>query len=141
MGLPALLQRILGVDAEPVREIRINIVEGQLQVTSQIEVNDSLDEVITKNQRSVKKDIQGFLPECVNFGMLPCRKNDDNIRCSTLTLQVDMEHNSIDEINTLAKACEAAHTAVLDGLSQNIILKNIHDDLIPFSNGTREKNP
>lgn len=137
MGLPALIQSILESPKPKANDSRVYIVDGQLQIMDQIEVSESLSEVIGKEFRNVQKKLKDVLPECVNFGLLPHVADNKHTRCSTLTLQVSMKHNSVADINVLAQMCHAAHEAILDGISMETTLKNIHADLTPFADDAK----
>lgn len=129
MNLPEFIGKILDREEhEPIDEVRVSIVEGQLQVTHQLEVTDHIADAISKNFRATQKELKELLPCCVNFGMLPC-KNSKNVRCSTLTLQVNMSHNTVDEINELAEACEHAHRIIIQVVSADIRIENIYKDI------------
>ena len=131
---PEVLNAIMVHEDEnaPIDECRVAIVDSQLQITHHREISIALADAILKNRNTLLKNIKEIIPECINFNLLPSTKGKSHVKCSTFTLQVNVKHNTVDEINTLADMAQVAHEAVLKSLQRDIILKNIHEDMKPF---------
>ena len=129
--VPEILKSLLeqGID-----ECRVSIVDSRLQVTHHVEVSTQLAKVIQQNK--MLDDIKALCPKVTNIQILPEFNGKNNVKCSTLTLEVNVKHNTVDKINDLAEACQAIHFAVLDAVldaaQRDLIIAAINKDLKPY---------
>lgn len=111
-------------------ECRVSIVDSRLQVTHHVEISAPLALAIDRNK--LLNDVKALCPKVVNIQILPEHNGKTNVKCSTLTIEVNVKHNTVAKINDLADACEAIHYAVLDAAQRNLIISAVNKDLAPY---------
>lgn len=111
-------------------ECRVSIVDSRLQVTHHVEVSTQLAKVIQQNK--LLDDVKVLCPKVVNIQILPEYNGKTNVKCSTLTVEVNVKHNTVAKINDLADACEKIHYAVLDAAQRDLIISAVNKDLKPY---------
>lgn len=127
--VPEILKKLFEKE-QSIDECRVSIVDSRLQVTHHVEVSTQLAKVI--QQSKVLDDIKAICPKVVNIQILPEFNGKTNVKCSTLTLEVNIKHNTVDKINDLAEACQTIHFAVLDAAQRDLIISAVNKDLKPY---------
>lgn len=127
--VPEILKSLLeqGID-----ECRVSIVDSRLQVTHHVEVSTQLANIIQQNKQKMLDNIKALCPKVTNIQILPEFNGKNNVKCSTLTLEVNVKHNTVAKINDLAEACQAIHFAVLDAAQRDLIIAAVNKDLKPY---------
>ncbi|MER2007639.1 MAG: hypothetical protein ABS939_09320 [Psychrobacillus sp.] len=111
-------------------ECRVSIVDSRLQVTHHVEVSAKLANAIQQNK--LLEDVKAICPKVVNIQILPEFNGKNNVKCSTLTLEVNVKHNTVEKIDDLAEACQTIHFAVLDAAQRDLIISAVNKDLKPY---------
>lgn len=124
--VPEILKSLLK-EEQRIDECRVSIVDSRLQVTHHVEVSTQLAKVIQQNK--MLDDIKALCPKVTNIQILPEFNGKNNVKCSTLTLEVNIKHNTVDKINDLAEACETIHFAMLDAAQRDLIISAVDKDL------------
>lgn len=124
--VPEILKSLLK-EEQRIDECRVSIVDSRLQVTHHVEVSTKLANVIQQNK--LLDDIKASCPKVVNIQILPEFNGKNNVKCSTLTLEVNVKHNTVEKIDDLAEACQAIHFAVLDAAQRDLIISAVNKDL------------
>lgn len=127
--VPKILKQLFEKE-QHIDECRVSIVDSRLQVTHHVEVSTKLANVIQQNK--LLNDVKAICPKVVNIQILPEFNGKTNVKCSTLTLEVNVKHNTVDKINDLAEACQAIHFAVLDAAQRDLIISAVNKDLAPY---------
>lgn len=127
--VPEILKKLFEKE-QRIDECRVSIVDSRLQVTHHAEVSTQLAKVI--QQSKMLDDIKVICPKVVNIQILPEFNGKNNVKCSTLTLEVNVKHNTVDKINDLAEACQTIHFAVLDAAQRDLIISAVNKDLKPY---------
>lgn len=127
--VPKILKSLLK-EEQRIDECRVSIVDSRLQVTHHVEVSTKLANVIQQNK--MLDDIKALCPKVTNIQILPEFNGKNNVKCSTLTLEVNVKHNTVEKIDDLAEACQAIHFAVLDAAQRDLIIAAINKDLKPY---------
>lgn len=126
--VPEILKQLLK-KGQHIDECRVSIVDSRLQVTHHVEVSTQLANVIQQNKQKMLDDIKALCPKVTNIQILPEFNGKNNVKCSTLTLEVNVKHNTVDKINDLAEACQTIHFAVLDAAQRDLIISAVNKDL------------
>lgn len=129
--VPEILKQLLK-KGQHIDECRVSIVDSCLQVTHHVEVSTQLANIIQQNKQKMLDDIKALCPKVINIQILPEFNGKNNVKCSTLTLEVNVKHNTVDKINDLAEACQAIHFAVLDAAQRDLIIAAVNKDLKPY---------
>lgn len=124
--VPEILKKLLEKE-QRIDECRVSIVDSRLQVTHHVEVSTQLAKVIQQNK--LLEDVKAICPKVANIQILPEFNGKNNVKCSTLTLEVNVKHNTVDKINDLAEACQTIHFAVLDAAQRDLIISAVNKDL------------
>lgn len=127
--VPEILKSLLK-EEQRIDECRVSIVDSRLQVTHHVEVSTKLANVIQQNK--MLDSIKTLCPKVTNIQILPEFNGKNNVKCSTLTIEVNVKHNTVDKINDLAEACQAIHFAVLDAAQRDLIITAVNKDLKPY---------
>ena len=127
--VPKILKSLLK-EEQRIDECRVSIVDSRLQVTHHVEVSPQLANIIQQNK--MLDSIKALCPKVVNIQVLPEFNGKNNVKCSTLTLEVNVKHNTVEKIDDLAEACQAIHFAVLDAAQRDLIIAAINKDLKPY---------
>lgn len=129
--IPELLKPLLKKE-QHIDECRVSIVDSRLQVTHHVEVPTKLANIIQQNKQKMLDDIKALCPKVTNIQILPEFNGKNNVKCSTLTLEVNVKHNTVEKIDDLAEACETIHFAVLDAAQRDLIIEAVNKDLKPY---------
>lgn len=124
--VPEILKSLLK-EEQRIDECRVSIVDSRLQVTHHVEVSTQLAKVIQQNK--LLDDIKASCPKVVNIQILPEFNGKNNVKCSTLTLEVNVKHNTVEKIDDLAEACQTIHFAMLDAAQRDLIISAVNKDL------------
>ena len=129
--VPEILKQLLK-KGQHIDECRVSIVDSRLQVTHHVEVSTQLANIIQQNKQKMLDDIKALCPKVTNIQILPEFNGKNNVKCSTLTLEVNVKHNTVDKIDDLAEKCQAIHFAVLDAAQRDLIIAALNKDLKPY---------
>lgn len=127
--VPKILKSLLK-EEQRIDECRVSIVDSRLQVTHHVEVSPQLANIIQQNK--MLDSIKAVCPKVTNIQILPEFNGKNNVKCSTLTLEVNVKHNTVEKIDDLAEACQAIHFAVLDAAQRDLIIAAVNKDLKPY---------
>ena len=116
-------------------ECRISIVDSSLRITHICEISVALSAVINERKHSILGEIKNINPAIIDLSLLPAKREKQNVKCSTLTIAVDVSHNTVNEINELSLYAICIHEKVLSSLERDIVLKNITKDMKQYIDG------